>query len=103
MSGGHRDVVKDYLVHGAQTLQATSMRLILSLSSMLGFKSYSTDVKLACLQSATAFTRDIYIKNAAEELELEPTSEYSCLNCYMASVTLEIIGTELLTIIYRCI
>ena len=72
MAGEHRDVMINYLDHGAQTLQVTSVRSILALISMLDLKVWSTDVKLAYLQSETALTRDMYIKNPADEFELEP-------------------------------
>ena len=49
VAGGLRDEMKDYLVHGAQKLQATYVCLILALSSMLGFKVWYTDVKLEYL------------------------------------------------------
>ena len=35
--GGHRDELKQYLVHGAQTLQASSARLLLALAAIHGF------------------------------------------------------------------
>ena len=72
VAGGHMDVFKDYLIHGAQTLQATSVRLILVLSSIFGFQVWSTDVKLAYFQSSTALNREVYIKRPAKEHELEP-------------------------------
>ena len=49
VAGGHQDKLKDYLVHGAQTLQAISVRLIIALSSIFGFNVWSADVKLAYL------------------------------------------------------
>ena len=45
--GSHRDVLKIYLVHGAQTLQGSSVWLILALASMYSFNISSSDVKLA--------------------------------------------------------
>ena len=53
------DILKDYLVHGAQTLQAASVRLILELSSIIGFKVWSIDVKMVHLQCASALGREI--------------------------------------------
>ena len=65
VTGGNIDDLKDYIVHGEQTLQVTSISLILALSCIFGFKIWSTDVKLAYLQSAAALKRAICTKNPA--------------------------------------
>ena len=49
--GGHRDSMKNYLVHGSQTLQKPSCRLLLALASMREFDVRLTDVELAYVQS----------------------------------------------------
>ena len=38
VAGRHMDIFNGYIVQGAQTLQATSVRLILALNSIFGFK-----------------------------------------------------------------
>ena len=70
--GGHRDSMKHYLVHGAQTLQASSVRLLLALAAALDFGVWSSDVKFAYLQSSEPLLRRIFIRNTAPEFELEP-------------------------------
>ena len=70
--GGHRDRLKNFLVHDAQTVSPSSTRLFLCLSAMFDFKIWSFDVKLAYLQSEGTMPRDVYIKNPAPEFELAP-------------------------------
>ena len=59
--GGHKDVLKHYLIHGAHTLWTQSVRLMIELTAILGFCVWSTDVKLAYLQSAEPLQRCIFI------------------------------------------
>ena len=68
VAGGNLDVVKDYLANGAQTLQATSVCLILALSCIFGSNVWSTDVNLANFQSTAALKRAIYIKNPVKRV-----------------------------------
>ena len=65
--GGQKDSLKSYLVHGSQTLHIASIRLLLELASILRFKVWSTDVKLAYLQSSVPLERKIYITKPAPE------------------------------------
>ena len=58
-------------MHGAQTIQPTSARSVLALSSIFGFKVWSMDVKLAQLHSDAALKRAMNIKSPAQEFELE--------------------------------
>ena len=44
---GHRKIMKHFMVHSAQTLQASSIRILIALASVFHFKIQSTDVKLA--------------------------------------------------------
>ena len=48
--GGHRDRLQYYLFHGAQTLQATSVRLLIELACADEFNVWSSDVELAYSQ-----------------------------------------------------
>ena len=45
--GGHRDMLKRDFVHNAHTLHPTSVCLMIALAAALGFKVWSTDIKLA--------------------------------------------------------
>ena len=77
--GGHRDVLKLYMVHGAKTLQASSARIIVALATMFGFQVWSSDVKLAYLQSTEPLMRRVFIKNPAPEFELQPDKCFELL------------------------
>ncbi len=79
MIRGHRDNMKNSLVHGAQTLKASSARLLLALASELDFEVWSSDLKLAYLQSTEHLLRSVFIKNTAPEFELEPSECFELL------------------------
>ena len=70
VAGGHQDIMKDYLVHGAQTMQCVSVRLILVIAKGKGLRIWTMDVKLAYLQSNKPLTRKTFINNSAPEFEL---------------------------------
>ena len=44
---GHLDIMKDYLVHGAQTIKCVSVRILLVVVKRKGFRVYVVDVKFA--------------------------------------------------------
>ena len=60
-------------------MQASSARLILALATMFGFDVWSSDVKLAYLQSTEPLTRRVFIKNPAPEFELRPDECFELL------------------------
>lgn len=60
------------MVHSAQVLQPASIRLLLALAQLKDFEVWSSDVKHAYIQSESNISRDIYIKKATTEFELEP-------------------------------
>ena len=57
--GGHRDRRKSFLVHGSQTVQPISVRVLVALSAIFNFKIWSTDVKLAYLQADEPMQRKV--------------------------------------------
>ena len=77
--GGHRDNLKHYMVHGAQTLRASSSRLLLALAAAHDFEVWTSDVKLAYLQSTKPIERRVFVKNPAPEFELEPSECFELL------------------------
>lgn len=59
---GFDDKEKPYIVHDTSTLRASSIRAILSVAGVSGFRIYSHDVTQAYLQSKYKMTRDVYIQ-----------------------------------------
>lgn len=76
---GHRGILKHYMVHGAQTLQASSGCFPIAIASIFGFKLWSSDVKLAYLPSTEPLCRRVFIKKPAPELELHPNECFELL------------------------
>ena len=75
--GGHRDILKHYLVHGAQTLQPSSVRLLFALASAYDFDIWSSDVKIAYLQSTEPLTHPVFIKNLCLNSSWNPINVWS--------------------------
>ena len=55
--GGHLDRLKHYMVHGAQTQQTSSARLLFALAAAHDFEVWTSDVKMAYLQSTEPLPR----------------------------------------------
>ena len=68
---GYKDHLKQSLVHDATTAGNYSVRMLVGLASLFGFRLYSTDVTKAYLQSAESLMRDVYIQ-PSKEFELGP-------------------------------
>ena len=62
--------MKNYLVHGSQTLQKPPCRLQLALVGMYEFDFWLTDVKLAYVQSTEPLTGRVFIRNPAIQFGL---------------------------------
>ncbi len=60
------------IVNFTQTVQASSTRLLLSLTFILGFDFWTADVTQVYVQSGNPLQRDIFIRNPAEDFELKP-------------------------------
>ena len=67
------------MVNGPQTLQAFSARVLLGLAAAHGFKVWTSDVKLAYLQSSKPLERRVFIHNPAHEFELDPKECFELL------------------------
>lgn len=70
--GGHRDKLKEFMVHSSQTLQPQSIRILLEVAVLFGFDTWTADGRQAYLQSSMPLQRDVYIKSSASGLELQP-------------------------------
>ena len=64
------NLMKDYLVQGAEPIQCISVHIILVFAKINSFRILVVDVNFAYLQSDKPLIRKIFITNSAPELEL---------------------------------
>ena len=67
------------MMHTSQTVQSSSVRILLSLAAMHLFDVWTADVKQAYLQAALPLSRELLIKNAPREFELNPSECFQLL------------------------
>ena len=72
VAGEHLNIMKDYLLHSTQHIQYVSVRIILVVVKIKGFRKWVVDVKLAYLQSDKPPIRRMFITNPAPEFKLSP-------------------------------
>ena len=63
--------MKHFMVHGAQTLQASSARILIALASVFYFRIQSTEIKLAELKSTETLRRRVFPTNPVDEFNLD--------------------------------
>ena len=63
--GSHRDLLKQYMLHGAETLQASYTRLILALATMLGFEVFHPTLNLRTFNPPANHSPRIHQKHRA--------------------------------------
>ena len=72
MIGGHRDKLKKLMVHSSQTLQPSSIRLLLTIAAAHQFEVWISDIRQAFLESADPLSRDVYLMDLPPQFELDP-------------------------------
>lgn len=64
--------MKYLMVHSPATLQQQSIGILLAMATIHGSDIWTSDVRIAYLQSAKPLLRDFYIERPVPEFELQP-------------------------------
>ena len=75
--GGHRDNLKQLMVHNTPILQPQFIRLLLALAVSHGFDTWTSDVIQVFFQSAVSLLRDIFLTKDIPEFDLKPAQAMS--------------------------
>ena len=77
---GHPDKEKDFLVHNTTSLRQRSIRIIVSVAVVKGYRVFSHDVKQAYLQSDEELSRQIFVVPKRKDLQFFEMSENDALD-----------------------
>ena len=80
VAGGYVDIMKGYLVHGAQIIQSVSAHIIIVVAAIKDLHVWVVHVRLTYLQSDKPLIRKIFISNPEPEFEYSLKSSCEFLN-----------------------
>lgn len=72
---GFGDPAKQNMLHNSPNLRPESIRLLLALASILGFRVWTIDITQAFLQAAAENLRDIYLEGGEHSAELDLSAD----------------------------
>ena len=71
MKGVHREKLKKLMVHSSQTLQPSSIRILLTIEGAHQFEVWISGVGQASLQSSDSLYRDLCLRDLLPQFELD--------------------------------
>ena len=99
--GRNCGIIKLFIVHGAQTWEASSVRILSALASLFHLKIQWPDTNFAYLQSTEPLRRSVFITKSADDSIWIPVNSLNSSNLSMAYATPKTCGTNCLTCISR--